>query len=77
MTVLYVKGVPFVNGGYAKGVYFLPKMVYKIVRGRYLKGPFIKIFRTHISYDCIVCERGSICQWRVCERGIISAKNGI
>ena len=34
MTVLYVKGVPFVNGGYAKGVSFLPKMVYKKVRGR-------------------------------------------
>ena len=30
----YVKEVPFVNGRYTKGVPFLPKMVYKRVRGR-------------------------------------------
>ena len=29
----YVKGVPFVNGKYKKGVLFLSKMVYKRVRG--------------------------------------------
>ena len=28
------KGVPFVNVRYMKGVSFLPKMVYKRVRGR-------------------------------------------
>ena len=30
----YTKRVPFVNGRYTKGVSFLPKMIYKRVRGR-------------------------------------------
>ena len=33
LKALYIKGVPFVNRTYTRGLPFLSKMVYKMVRG--------------------------------------------